>query len=229
MDVRAPLTARLGLSIAGMASLHTEGTGGLYLMQGGDSKNVLLVTARHVLFPPNARPNYDYPRPRTVHLLVMSFFWVPRHSSDNLLKSIRDNISEHHFKIPMHEYCIKTLKQKVDGVGKNDQELVKVTKEVESVHHALNNTKKVIKALEMFHEKVKTEWRSPKQRVIGHVVCAPPLMYNADTQGFSEDYALVELDSTKFKKAFHGNCINLGNQILILDFVNKMYTMMIII
>jgi hypothetical protein len=48
VDVRGPLTPALGLSIAAQATPHAEGTGGIYLAEGGDSKKVLLVTAHHV-------------------------------------------------------------------------------------------------------------------------------------------------------------------------------------
>ena len=65
VDVRGPLTPVLGLSIAAQATPFAEGTGGIYLAEGGDSKKVLLVTARHVLFPPNDGPNVNYARTNT--------------------------------------------------------------------------------------------------------------------------------------------------------------------
>jgi hypothetical protein len=92
VDVRGPLTPALGLSIAAKATPHAEGTGGLYLAEGGDSNKVLLVTARHVLFPPNHELNVDYNRTNTntsaprrdrnVLLLGTKAF-------DNFLKSIK--------------------------------------------------------------------------------------------------------------------------------------------
>ncbi|KAG5635188.1 hypothetical protein H0H81_012113, partial [Sphagnurus paluster] len=60
IDFRRHLTPVLGLSIAGQATPHHEGTGGLYFSEGGDSKNVFLLTARHVLFPPSEGSNDDY-------------------------------------------------------------------------------------------------------------------------------------------------------------------------
>jgi hypothetical protein len=47
VDVRSPLTPALGFSIAAQATPYVEGTGGFYLAEGGNSKKVLLVTARH--------------------------------------------------------------------------------------------------------------------------------------------------------------------------------------
>jgi hypothetical protein len=91
VDVRGPLTPALGLSIAAKATLHAEGTGGIYLAEGGDSSKVLLVTARHVLFPPDDGPNIDYTRTNTstprrnVLLLGTKAF-------DNFLDSIKIRI-----------------------------------------------------------------------------------------------------------------------------------------
>ena len=56
MEVRRPLTTTLGLSICGESTSGTEGTGGFYIaeLEGGDSKRMIfLITARHVVFPPN--------------------------------------------------------------------------------------------------------------------------------------------------------------------------------
>lgn len=60
VNVRGPLTTALGLSIAGQTIIDTEGTGGLYLAEGGGNDTLLLVTARHVLFPPNKVPNVTF-------------------------------------------------------------------------------------------------------------------------------------------------------------------------
>jgi hypothetical protein len=90
VDVCGPLTPALGLSIAAKATPHAEGTGGIYLAEGGDSKKVLLVTARHILFPPDdgnldyARTNTSIPR-RNVLLLGTKAF-------DNFLDSIKIRI-----------------------------------------------------------------------------------------------------------------------------------------
>jgi hypothetical protein len=46
-DVRGPLTPALCLPIASRATPYTEGTGGIYISEGGDSKRVFVLTARH--------------------------------------------------------------------------------------------------------------------------------------------------------------------------------------
>jgi len=43
-----------------------------------------------------------------------------------------------------------------------------------------------------------------------NIVHSPPITFGAGTEGFTEDYAIVELDSSKIEKAFRGNVIDLG-------------------
>ena len=60
VEVRRPLTATLGLNICAGSTSCTEGTGRFYMAEGGDSKRIFLVTARHVVFPPNIVDNNMY-------------------------------------------------------------------------------------------------------------------------------------------------------------------------
>jgi hypothetical protein len=39
---------------------------------------------------------------------------------------------------------------------------------------------------------------------------SPPITHSAGTEGFTEDYAVVKLDSSKIEKAFKGNVIGIG-------------------
>jgi hypothetical protein len=94
IDVRGPLTPALGLSIAAQATPDVEGTGGLYLAEGGDSKKILLITARHVVFPTKEGPNVNYtyantsaPRCKVLLLGTRAF--------DNLVESIKIRIKDH--------------------------------------------------------------------------------------------------------------------------------------
>ncbi|KDQ16285.1 hypothetical protein BOTBODRAFT_64903 [Botryobasidium botryosum FD-172 SS1] len=53
-------------------------------------------------------------------------------------------------------------------------------------------------------------WGHESQRVLGHVVRSPPITLSAGNEGYTEDYAIIELDSSKIdKSAFRGNVIDL--------------------
>ena len=56
-DLRDPFTPPLGLHISPRGALRFEGTGGLYICEGGESNRVFLLTARHVALPPSLRRN----------------------------------------------------------------------------------------------------------------------------------------------------------------------------
>ncbi|KAL4068225.1 hypothetical protein V8B97DRAFT_2059888 [Scleroderma yunnanense] len=58
-DIRSPFTPTLGVQIAPRATSHFEGTGALYLCEGGKSNQVFLLTARHVVLPLSAHSYSD--------------------------------------------------------------------------------------------------------------------------------------------------------------------------
>ena len=200
IDVRGPLTPALGLPIAAQATPHIEGTGGIYLAEGGYSKKVLLVTARHVLFPPDDGPNVGYAHtnssapPRNVLLLGTKAF-------DNFLDSIKTKIRGQHVMVDFYERQIEMLRSGKSGYSEED-----VENELKNALRLLPEAREAIKALEKFQGEVEEEWRRPRHRVLGHIARSPPI----STEGFTEDYAVIELDSSKFKTAFKGNVIDLG-------------------
>ena len=234
IHVRGPLTPALGLSIAAQATLHVEGTGGLYFAKGGDSKKIFLVTARHVLFPQNeaninyARKNVSAPRRNVVLLGTKAF--------SDITKSIRTRSKVHGANVEYYERQIKRLQSRETGEDKDkdkdkdehehehehededededkdedeDEDKDDIEEKYKELQSSLDEANKAIKELDKFHEKVK-EWSQPSERIIGHIARSPPITLNAGTEGFTEDYAVVELDSHKFKKVFKGNVIDLG-------------------
>ena len=54
----------------------------------------------------------------------------------------------------------------------------------------------------------------PQNRIIGHVILSPPLVLNAGKDGFVQDFAVVEVETTKIDATnFIGNAIDLGTEI----------------
>lgn len=56
-DLRIPLTVTLGQPICAQSSPGVEGTAGFFIVEGENQKRLLLVTARHVVFPPGESAN----------------------------------------------------------------------------------------------------------------------------------------------------------------------------
>ncbi|KZT04518.1 uncharacterized protein LAESUDRAFT_298724 [Laetiporus sulphureus 93-53] len=60
VDVREPLTTTLGLPICAQSTPCADGTGGFFIAEGVNTKRLLLVTARHVIFPPDKNENKHF-------------------------------------------------------------------------------------------------------------------------------------------------------------------------
>ena len=204
-DIRGPLTPVLGLSIAAQTTPYVEGTGGLYLAEGGESMNNLLITARHVLFPPDQGINVEYPHANTstrrkVLILGTKAF-------ENLVKSIKIRIGSHAAMVEHYEGRIGKLRARQ---ADETTDVKKIEKELKKTVQLLDEANEAIEDLEKFHKEVEEGWSKPAQRVLGHITRSPPITYSAGTAGFTEDYAVIELDNSKFKNAFVGNAIDLG-------------------
>jgi len=61
------------------------------------------------------------------------------------------------------------------------------------------------------HSHITKHWTLEGQRTLGHVLYAPPISVDAGDGNFTENWALIELDRSKFDwNTFPGNAINLG-------------------
>ena len=113
VDVRGPFTPALGLQIAGKATPHIEGTGGLYICEGGESDRVFVLTTRHVVFPPSAYRNDLYsgkkkgqPHPGVILLGSRAY--------QGALKSIMGNIGHQAILIECYNDELEGLGEAVD-------------------------------------------------------------------------------------------------------------------
>ncbi|KAI0346551.1 hypothetical protein BDW22DRAFT_1426004 [Trametopsis cervina] len=76
---------------------------------------------------------------------------------------------------------------------------------------------KAITQLEQFLVTVQRDWSDPQNRVIGHVVRSPPLILSDGKDRVAQDFAVIEVDSTKIDaNNFVGNnAIDLGTEIAV--------------
>ncbi|KZV80173.1 hypothetical protein EXIGLDRAFT_630707, partial [Exidia glandulosa HHB12029] len=224
--VRAPFTAALGLSIAAQATLDYEGTGGLYIAQGGGSSNILLLTVGTCVVAPNppSHPRaYETRRPARDLGESPSCACSPRswYSHDTASSALQDGV----LGVPWHEH-LGNVRGRDTG---NDDANARNATIREANHHLkisrdkLKATKTSIRALKRFGRTVKRDWAEPTDRIIGRLVHAPPLILGAAPEGFTQDYALVQLDMAKFGDAFKGNVVDLGAS---LSYQRTFFTMM---
>ena len=70
-----------------------------------------------------------------------------------------------------------------------------------------------IEELTKLHDEAK-RWEKLEDRVIGHVVYAPPITLGAGPDGYTEDFALIEIDTSRFAASnIKINCIDLGTKL----------------
>jgi hypothetical protein len=210
VDLRIPFTPTLGLQIAPKAFPYIEGTGCLYLCEGGESDRVLLLTARHVVLPPNKYPNEHYHRKnnRIPRIMVMH---LGSRAYQNALKAVTSQI--YGWDVRADYY-----KEQLDGLGKHvkdEGEDSKTASERQKFKCKLEKTLARAEAskasVSKFHRDITSLWSMESQRILGHVVYAPPISVGTGDGRFTEDWALVELDRSKFNwDTFQGNVMHIG-------------------
>ena len=73
----------------------------------------------------------------------------------------------------------------------------------------VDKKKETIEELRKFFATMKKDWAEVKNRVIGHVVWAPPITGLTSPYNYTQDVCVIKLDKKKFLN-FKGNVIDLG-------------------
>ncbi|KAE9384186.1 hypothetical protein BT96DRAFT_929422 [Gymnopus androsaceus JB14] len=198
--MREPLTTSLGLSICAQSTLWAEGTGGFFIIKEGNPKRLLLVTARHVVLPldkkgenihENIHISYNDSTTSPHNVVLLGETFLERH-----LESLKN-------KIDLHKSSIDILQMHLGTSGNNE----KVPQEHQ---YALDKFRREIAELRTLHQSASTNWATPESRVIGHLILSPPIKYGAGTEGYTQDWAVIQIDADKIDSTnFNGNAINL--------------------
>jgi hypothetical protein len=204
-NVRDALSPSLSLRIASQATSHFEGTGGIYICEGGGSDRVFLLTARHVVLPPSEGHNRLYATKKDTSQPRRNVLLLGRKAFQDVLESTTDNI-EHQGSL------VKYYKNKLESLGEaaeaNDDAQAEARK---SFKGSLEEAEGAIESLNDFHHEVTKFWSAERQRVLGHISHSPPISVGTGPGRFTEDWALIELHREKINwEAFRGNVIYLG-------------------
>ncbi|KIM51804.1 hypothetical protein SCLCIDRAFT_12023 [Scleroderma citrinum Foug A] len=148
-SVCGPLTPALGLPIAARDTPYAEGTGALYVSKGCDgSERVHVLTARHVVFPPNPPLSRSHPP-------------GPK-AFQTMLKSTMVKIGEHKI---MVDYYNQQLEDLQGGDSDDDDD------EREAIQGELKKAEAAIEALNQFHDKATNPRRLPPITVGAGAAC----------------------------------------------------------
>ena len=209
-DVRSPLTPALGLQIAAQATPYAEGTGALYIQESHESRRVFILTARHVVLPLNTVPNELYTSKNVSQPCHCdNVLLLGRKAFQNTIASIMVRIEGHTIMTNIYNDQLECLATRVASCDEEDALQAKM--EQEEVEDLLQKTEKAIDTLNEFHTEVKKLWSADSQRILGHIAYSPPISVGTGNKHFTEDWALIELDSEKIDwKTFKGNVIDLG-------------------
>ncbi|KAH9020308.1 hypothetical protein EDB85DRAFT_531516 [Lactarius pseudohatsudake] len=199
-EAREPLTPSLGITICSRSTPGTEGTGGFFLSECSGSKRLLLVTARHVVFPLDKDNNNLFERKsdseRRHDILIFS-----DESFKQYLVSIKDKIRGQGFEIDYQKKRIETV------AGKDDEKAKKKRKDAQ---RELDKAEANVVTLTALHHEVSTHWATEESRILGHVIFSPPIAIGTGPERYTQDVAVIEIDASKIDPScFPGNAIDL--------------------
>ena len=105
------------------------------------------------------------------------------------------------------EKQVPVLTARSEGGGSHAEN---AARELVETQYELCNTRTAIKEVKKFFVQIQKQWKQPKDRVIGHVVWAPPVSVSAAPHSYTKDVCVIKLDKKKFSQDFRGNVLDLG-------------------
>ncbi|KAG5649300.1 hypothetical protein H0H81_004771, partial [Sphagnurus paluster] len=223
-NLRRYFTTVLGLSISAEATPHCEGTGGVYLYEDGDSKNILLVTAHHVVLPLSEGSNDDYtytlPESASNDDSMPLYVMIPSpRKLAEILKSIEQSIDSYSKEIASYRRAIEWWKNRLANDNVDSIQQSRGVCIIDECQLASTKACDNISTLENFLKEFQRDWGENEEQIIGHAARSPPIAFGA---GEDEDVAIIKLDRTKLGNAFNGNVMDLGTKITDRDFAARM-------
>jgi hypothetical protein len=96
-------------------------------------------------------------------------------------------------------------------------------KERRFVQPQLDDAREAQHDLNLFKQDVLTRWSSSESRIIGHVILSPPINVSFGNEGYTEDWAIIEIDASKVDASnFQGNIIDLSCRFTSYEFTRMM-------
>ncbi|QRW00457.1 hypothetical protein RhiJN_28475 [Ceratobasidium sp. AG-Ba] len=195
------LTTPLSLPIAGLKTLHMQGTLGFFFTVGDELYGV---TARHVLFPDtegNRLYKFETLAPKKKVVLMGN-------------RAFRDLLAFVQARIGTLSSTAIVLQKKIDyneprAAAGNSQAVTSLAK----FQQQLEEMRVEIDELRRFYAVLRKDWANVNDRVIGYVVWSPPITGSNAPHGYTKDVCVIRLDKDKFQPNFRGNGLDLGTEI----------------
>ncbi|KAH9013338.1 hypothetical protein EDB84DRAFT_901663 [Lactarius hengduanensis] len=200
--VQEPFSTTLGLPICAEVTPFIEGTGGFFITDPRNPGKLYLVTARHVVFHPDEDPNVLYQHcDSSQHRRNVLLFGDT--ATEKYLKAIESEIDGKHVIATHLEGRLEAAKQKSEDVAKRERR--QAVPQLEDARERIEDLKKFLVDIS------REDWKKQENRIIGHVVLSPPTGFGVGEEGFTEDWAVIEIDDGIIDLTnFTGNTIDLG-------------------
>ncbi|KAI2606773.1 hypothetical protein GGR54DRAFT_408503 [Hypoxylon sp. NC1633] len=202
--IREPFSTSLGIPISYAKTPYIEGTGGFFFIDSAKPGKLFMLTARHVLFHPDKERNKTYKfrensgkAKRNVLLMGTAAFQRFRHSIEKTIS---------YEKLTIEHQAARIIA--ADDLEDEDE----AEAEYQDIREVIAKSKAVMEAFEKLLVDVDRDWTNEKDRVLGHVTFSPPITCNGPDGGFTEDFAVIEINPQMVSKAnFAANAIDLGS------------------
>ncbi|KAI1765222.1 hypothetical protein GGR53DRAFT_465567 [Hypoxylon sp. FL1150] len=196
-----PMLSSLGHAIGYAEERVGDGSLGLYIRLGNDTSPVYGLTCRHVVHKGRSPTEAYVPseEPKQYHV----------RGSDRVFRDFLGDLEQQQVELERDTRPLQSMKERWEQWYIHDeslkhkrpteQDMIRLA-ELES---AAAYNKRFIELFKNISDK--------KDRQIGHLAFLPKLELSSDRPGYLKDWALIELDLTKFNGA-PGNKVFIGNQ-----------------
>jgi hypothetical protein len=197
-----PFTSAIGFPLSTKVCPTTEGSLGLFFINGSDISTIYFLTARHVLFPPTTRNANKLHDCKNTHRPPHDVTIFSEKGINDHLKDIRIHIGEVGMPIKHHQSQIDRLERREDEVA---------VKECKKAQAEIRKAQKGLEKLEKLYEDRFKFWHSTQGRTIGFITLSPPIAFSVGSNQYMEDWAIGQVDTNKINiDTFCPNVLDLG-------------------
>ncbi|KAJ3715490.1 hypothetical protein C8R42DRAFT_698343 [Lentinula raphanica] len=215
-ELRKPFTTALGLPIATHKHPKFEGTGALYFRLDDETKRVVLLTCAHVARPLSVYQNTGMTMKRDE--APENIIAPGERGYSTAVEAVKRKIQDNLRYIDYCKWILNTLGDPVEG------EDSAVTRQRKSTPLTVKVTLEKNKQANNLVDELAKHHTTPDQRVIGHVLHSDPIQASTDSYRFTNDWALIELNTDQIDwSSFKGNRIYLGSNLSLPDFYTTMF------
>ena len=204
VDIAVFFAPTIGTCIAPAVKGRTpEGTLGFYVTFPNHPGKVYGVTCRHVLFPSrggSGEPNKLYSHknrsePRRQVILP----------GDRFLGILKERAKEGR---EVQQNIVDAQRKKLAALVEREGQ---DPDRGQAIQDIIKGAQKTIGDFDQWIRDLDNKWKDQKNRVVGHVVYAPPISTEDPPHNYTLDWCLYEVDLEKIKD-FSGNVIDLGHE-----------------